>query len=254
MCLELRRGCEAGCRELGVSCSRTALFHLVLQALLRRINACILVFEICELGIALAFVALLPVALSAQAAKSTGKAAPGDNPSKWDIFMGYSYLAPQRNSHHIRLQRAPPYRPTTMPSILADSFSGAYYFNRYFGVQGEFGVHEWGDQSPNGSNIGTHGNDDGFMTIRRRPDRALSQREHHALRPRPGRRGAGRWPVPPALQVGSGSDGRRRYGLRNAVLQPSSRHPSLPGRLRVHARRLWPGHLTAVAPISMPRG
>ncbi len=44
-------------------------------------------------ALALALVALLPVALSAQVATSS-KAAQGDNPSRWDIFMGYSYLAP----------------------------------------------------------------------------------------------------------------------------------------------------------------
>jgi hypothetical protein len=43
--------------------------------------------------------------------------------------------------------------------------SGAYFFNRYVGAQAELGVHEWGDQSPNGSNIGTRGNDDGFTTV-----------------------------------------------------------------------------------------
>ncbi|MGB6743825.1 MAG: hypothetical protein WBE38_09210 [Terracidiphilus sp.] len=47
---------------------------------------------------------------------------------------------------------------------LGGLFSGAYFFNRYVGVQAEFGLHEWGTQSPN-SNIGTHGNDDGFVTI-----------------------------------------------------------------------------------------
>lgn len=130
-------------------------------------------------ALALAFVALLPVALSAQAANSTPKAAPGDNPSRWDIFMGYSYLAPKGTV-------------TTSPSTgspvsanydavnVGGLVSGAYYFNRYIGVQGEFGVHEWGTESSlpygtPGSNVGTHGNDDGFLTaagglIARYPD------------------------------------------------------------------------------------
>ena len=44
----------------------------------------------------LALVALIPVALSAQAtATSTGKPAWNDSPSRWDIFAGYSYLAPR---------------------------------------------------------------------------------------------------------------------------------------------------------------
>ena len=95
-------------------------------------------------ALTLAFVALLPVALSAQAAKSTVKAAPGDNPSKWDIFVGYSYLAP-----HGTVTNSPPTGTATSANYDAVNvgglFSGAYYFNRYFGVQGEFGVHEWGD-------------------------------------------------------------------------------------------------------------
>ncbi len=43
--------------------------------------------------------------------------------------------------------------------------SGAYYFNRFVGVQVEWGLHEWGVASSNGSNIGTKGNDDGFTTF-----------------------------------------------------------------------------------------
>jgi outer membrane protein OmpA-like peptidoglycan-associated protein len=46
---------------------------------------------------------------------------------------------------------------------LGGLFSGAYYFNKYVGVQGEYGLHEWGDAVA-GTNIGTHGNDDGFQT------------------------------------------------------------------------------------------
>ncbi|HUV69709.1 MAG TPA: hypothetical protein VMW15_08610, partial [Terracidiphilus sp.] len=43
-------------------------------------------------------------------------------------------------------------------------FSGAYFFNNYVGAQAEFGIHQWGTEVP-GSNIGTHGNDDGFYTL-----------------------------------------------------------------------------------------
>jgi hypothetical protein len=116
-----------------------------------------------SLAIALAFVALLPVALSAQAASSNSKAAPGDNPSRWDIFMGYSYLAPKGT-----VTTSPPAGNPITASYnavnLGGLFSGAYFFNRYIGVQAEYGLHEWGTEVI-GSNIGTHGNDDGFMTI-----------------------------------------------------------------------------------------
>jgi hypothetical protein len=46
-------------------------------------------------------------------------------------------------------------------------FSGAYFFNRFVGVQAEFAEHEYGDQrnGVGGNPIGTKGNDDGFMTV-----------------------------------------------------------------------------------------
>ena len=110
---------------------------------------------------ALALVALTPVALCGQ---STGKSSSGHNPSKWDIFAGYSYLAPKGKV-------TTPTGPTT--SVTADYkainlgglFSGAYFFNNHLGAQLEYGLHEWGQQSASGSNIGTHGNNDGFQTV-----------------------------------------------------------------------------------------
>ncbi len=112
--------------------------------------------------LALLCVAAVPVAVAAQAAP-TAKGSSEGSPSRWDIFAGYSYLAPSGT--------------VTTPVIggsvtasydavnLGGLFSGAYYFNRYVGLQAEFGEHQWGDQSSNGSNIGTHGNDDGFYTV-----------------------------------------------------------------------------------------
>ena len=45
--------------------------------------------------LALACVALMPLALGAQdSAKPAAKAAASDSPSRWDIFLGYSYLKP----------------------------------------------------------------------------------------------------------------------------------------------------------------
>jgi hypothetical protein len=115
-------------------------------------------------ALALAFVALMPVAVSAQAAKSTAKAAPGDNPSRWDIFMGYSYLAP-RGTVTTSPATGTPISENYDAVNVGGLVSGAYYFSRHFGVQGEYGIHEWGSQSSSGSNVGTHGNDDGFMTV-----------------------------------------------------------------------------------------
>ncbi len=115
--------------------------------------------------LALASLACAPIALAAQdTAKPAPKANPSDYASRWDIFAGYSYLAPKGTVN------VPQPNGTTLPFDynavnLGGLFSGAYYFNKYVGAQAEYGLHEWGSADPNGSNIGTHGNDDGFQTI-----------------------------------------------------------------------------------------
>lgn len=113
--------------------------------------------------LALAFVALIPVALGAQVtATSSGKTASSDSPSRWDIFLGYSYLAPKGTV-------VTPTSSTTSVTASYDAvnvgglFSGAYYFNNHIGAQVEVGEHEWGTASSN-STVGVHGNNDGFMT------------------------------------------------------------------------------------------
>ena len=45
--------------------------------------------------LAFAILALLPVALAAQSAPAA-KGSSNQSPSRWDIFAGYSYLAPKR--------------------------------------------------------------------------------------------------------------------------------------------------------------
>jgi outer membrane protein OmpA-like peptidoglycan-associated protein len=114
--------------------------------------------------LALVCLALTPIALAAQdSAKPAPKTGSDDYASRWDIFAGYSYLAP-----HGTVQVPQPngtVAPYNYNAVnLGGLFSGAYYFNKYVGAQAEFGLHEWGDASSDGSNIGTHGNDDGFIT------------------------------------------------------------------------------------------
>ena len=113
--------------------------------------------------LALLTVAALPAMAAAQAAPSGSGA--GALPSRWDIFMGYSYLSPHGTVNTIT--------PSTPPTPVSASYdavtlggivSVAYYFNRYLGVQGEFSVHEWGVQCCS-SNVGTKQNDDGFFTL-----------------------------------------------------------------------------------------
>jgi hypothetical protein len=81
---------------------------------------------------ALAFVAILPLALAAQdSAKPASTATADDSPSKWDIFAGYSYLAPHGTSDGVTAQSI------DYGAIL----SVARYFNKYTGVQLEADEH-----------------------------------------------------------------------------------------------------------------
>jgi hypothetical protein len=69
--------------------------------------------------------------MSAQdAAKPAPKAAASDSPSKWDIFVGYSYLAPHGSVQGIG---GPPnsYQSIDWGSII----SGARYFDNHFGIE-----------------------------------------------------------------------------------------------------------------------
>jgi hypothetical protein len=83
--------------------------------------------------LALAFVAFLPLVVAAQDSAKPSTTAGGDPTiSKWDVFAGYSYLAPHG---------------TTSNGITAESidygaiFSVARYFNKYVGVQIEADEH-----------------------------------------------------------------------------------------------------------------
>jgi len=81
--------------------------------------------------LALAFVACLPLALAAQ---ETAKPAASGDPaiSKWDVFAGYSYLAPHGSSTN----------GTTANSVNYGSIvSLARYFNKYVGLQLEADEH-----------------------------------------------------------------------------------------------------------------
>jgi hypothetical protein len=78
------------------------------------------------------------------------------SPSRWDIFVGYSYLAP-----HDTVQ-VPQAGGTVLPfdykSVnVGEIASGAYYFNKYVGAQIEVGIHE------SNSSVGGQDND-GFAT------------------------------------------------------------------------------------------
>jgi hypothetical protein len=103
-----------------------------------------------------------PLALSAQTKSPKGLSS--DSPSRFDIFAGYSYLAP-KGTVQIPLANGST-APYAYDAVNVGAIaSGAYYFNRFVGIQAELAEHEWGGSSGNGSNVGTHGNDDGFATF-----------------------------------------------------------------------------------------
>ena len=115
--------------------------------------------------LALAILMLAPVALTAQASPaSKGNNSSDRYASRWDIFAGYSYLAPKGTVNVPQAGGAT--APFSYHAVnVGGLFSGAYFFNRRLGAQIEYGEHDWGQQSNTGSNLGTHGNNDGFNTI-----------------------------------------------------------------------------------------
>ena len=85
--------------------------------------------SICGL-VAVVCLALVPAALAAQDA-SKPAANSADNPSKWDIFLGYSYLAPHGT--------VGPYPANAINLGAIGSVSR--YFNKYVGAQIEIDEH-----------------------------------------------------------------------------------------------------------------
>jgi outer membrane protein OmpA-like peptidoglycan-associated protein len=113
--------------------------------------------------LALAMVAIAPIALAAQDAPKPATKPVDDSPSRWDIFAGYSYLGPHGTVNVPQGNGA--VIPYNYDSVNVGAiFSGAYYFNKYVGGQVEIAEHEWGSGSSNGSNVGQRGNNDGFVT------------------------------------------------------------------------------------------
>src|ERR1035437_1863884 len=111
---------------------------------------------------ALAFVVLIPVALAAQVTASpTQKAPVNDSASKWDIFLGYSFLAPNATVEGY-LQNGRADGPSQngvsiMTQKLGSAESLPRYFNRHFGLQIDSGQNDIYNGSTNGtSNSGMY--------------------------------------------------------------------------------------------------
>ena len=106
---------------------------------------------------ALALLASIPAALVAQEApKPAPKSSYSDSPSRWDIFAGYSYLAPKGTIDVT--QKNGTVLPQSFKSMEGGMLgSVAYYFNKYVGGQVEGGAHDlWvNDKSSSNGGIGT---------------------------------------------------------------------------------------------------
>ncbi len=111
----------------------------------------------------LACLAAIPLVSAGQVVPEATGPAKG-SPSKWDVLVGYSYLTPS-GSVTTTLPGNRPIIASYDAVSVGGLFSAAYYNKKNLGVQVEYAVHEWGGPSKNGSNIGTGGNDDGFMTV-----------------------------------------------------------------------------------------
>jgi len=89
-------------------------------------------------ALVLAFSAILPLAMAAQdSPKPASTASSEDSPSKWDIFAGYSYLAP----HGTVVTTGGGYSTTLQAINYGSILSVARYFNKYLGIQLEADEH-----------------------------------------------------------------------------------------------------------------
>ncbi|HEY2858736.1 MAG TPA: outer membrane beta-barrel protein [Terracidiphilus sp.] len=115
------------------------------------------VFKSVRRVLAFAALAAVPISLAAQGA-SKPAASYGDSPSRWDFFLGYSYLAPHDTVDVIQPNGkvVPINYKSNNQGVLG---SGAYYFNKYVGLQAEIGAHDmWvNDKSSNSSFLTTSG-------------------------------------------------------------------------------------------------
>lgn len=196
-----------------------------------------------------------------KAAKKSGSSAKPDapSPSRMDLFLGYSYLAPHGTVN------TPMPGGGTFPASYSAINEGAigsfaYYFDRYLGAQAEFADH------PSGANDGA--SDFGFGLIGRYPTAGLTPFAHALI-------GAVRLGGPnehpfvahgykwgPALTAGGGLDyelpfANHRFALRLFQVDYQYFHadfgpqPSTGGRANVSAVRLSGGlvvHFGSIVP------
>lgn len=104
--------------------------------------------------VALAALAAVPLALVAQNAPKPATTY-ADAPSRWDIFAGYTYLSPRAIVDVVQPDG------TVVPVVYKSNYqgaiaSGAYFFNKYAGLQIEGAAHDmWVDSSNSNSGFTT---------------------------------------------------------------------------------------------------
>jgi hypothetical protein len=110
------------------------------------------------LVVALAFAVWMPGSAAAQGAPNSY----ADRPSKWDIFLGYSYLSPHGDVNVLTSSTSTATTPIGWTSAnWGMNESVARYFNKYMGWQVDSGQHAlWTDDSSS---------NDGFFTIQTGP-------------------------------------------------------------------------------------
>ncbi len=175
------------------------------------------------MALTLACVVLMPIAVAAQDAAKPAKAPVTDSPSKWDIFAGYSYLAPKSSE-----QIAGDYPRSINAGAIG---SVTRYFNNYVGFQLEGDYHDMHNENvPNNDFSGGSGG-----IIFRFPSEDITPFIHALV----GGETAGsyyydnQWGV--VLTAGGGVD------YNTPLIESSSRDSRFPGGLPVHTRKLLSG-------------
>lgn len=110
--------------------------------------------------LALAFAASIPMAMAAQdTPRPTPKYSAEDSASKWDIFLGYSYLAPNG-----KIAGTVPHAPGSTYGEInwGGIVSVSRYFNKHVGLQFEGDEHMQSEDWPVGDNNASFNSNDDF--------------------------------------------------------------------------------------------
>jgi hypothetical protein len=111
----------------------------------------------------LVFAALIPIAMAAQdSAKPAAKTTAEDFASKWDIFVGYSFLSPHGTVYYGSSQQ----HSFNFQNIdYGEITSISRYFTRHLGVQVEGDVHDESQDYPQGVNTSSINSNDDFNGV-----------------------------------------------------------------------------------------